>query len=50
MQVDPSIPPDLRARVERHGMLERVLRDGFDVEDVVVQDEFTHVCLEAGSC
>jgi hypothetical protein len=32
-------------RVRRHRILEDVVRDGLDVEDVVVQDEFTHDIL-----
>lgn len=27
---------------ERHQTLEHVIRDGYDIVDVIVQDEFTH--------
>lgn len=32
-------------RVKRHRILEDVVRDGLEVVDVVVQDEFTHDIL-----
>jgi hypothetical protein len=47
LPIDAAEEQSLRQRLSRHTILERVLRDGLQIEDVVPMDEYTHDVLVA---